>query len=298
MGRIDFNEVLLEQVNEKLGPGEKGVIRTVRKNNAVVLDAIVISEEGGLPAPTIYLGDYKRRYEMDEESLESIVDDVLRKYKKSKMDASTWAGEICSWMQDWEIAKKKVVCRMINEKMNRELLFDVPNKLFLDLAVVFSLLIPTANGESASCLIHNSLANMWGVGDKELMEAAKENMERLLPVAVDSMAGVLAEACGEEMIPEEAMPMLVITNADKAYGASSILYGEALEKASKKVDDDLVLIPSSVHEWLAIPRSLCGEVKEMCAMIREVNETQVPEDEVLSDHPYVYYRESKGVYIA
>ena len=48
------------------------------------------------------------------------------------------------------------------------------------------------------------------------------------------------------------------------------------------------MLPSSLHELILVPKSegINGEMLQK--MIREVNATQVPMDEVLSDNLYVY----------
>ena len=49
-----------------------------------------------------------------------------------------------------------------------------------------------------------------------------------------------------------------------------------------------ILLPSSIHEVILIPKSKSPDLKDLNEMINEVNETQVQEEEVLSDHAYYY----------
>ena len=60
------------------------------------------------------------------------------------------------------------------------------------------------------------------------------------------------------------------------------------------------MLPSSIHEWLLLPdwdKKLEGEtaletVISMATMVKEVNATQLAPNEVLSDAPYFYMRET------
>ena len=65
---------------------------------------------------------------------------------------------------------------------------------------------------------------------------------------------------------------------------------------SKKCDSDLYLLPSSIHEFLALPaNSLEPEALEK--MVKQVNRTEVATEEVLSDTVYFYDRKKKKVSI-
>ena len=55
--------------------------------------------------------------------------------------------------------------------------------------------------------------------------------------------------------------------------------------------DEFWIIPSSIHEVLLIPSSVVTDRRDLDAMIHEVNTTQVPDEEILSDHAYQYIRE-------
>ena len=63
------------------------------------------------------------------------------------------------------------------------------------------------------------------------------------------------------------------------------------------MDDDLYVLPSSVHEVIVVPASLsaAGDLGEM---VRSVNKEVVSEIEYLSDHPYYYSRERKEMLVA
>ena len=71
--------------------------------------------------------------------------------------------------------------------------------------------------------------------------------------------------------------------------------GDTLQKLAERLQDDLYIIPSSVHEVLLLPvhGRLCRE--EVDSMVKEVNRSVLKPQEILSDHVYIYSRVSKEV---
>lgn len=80
-------------------------------------------------------------------------------------------------------------------------------------------------------------------------------------------------------------------------GASIILYNEKLAELSAKLDDDLLIMPSSIHEVLAVPASSI-DVEDLKNMVREVNDTEVSEQEILGYSVYRYNRETDTIEVA
>jgi hypothetical protein len=70
-------------------------------------------------------------------------------------------------------------------------------------------------------------------------------------------------------------------------GAASIVYTDILEQLKQQFNDNLILIPSSINEWLVLPQSF-APTDNISDMVHEVNLTAVAEDERLSDNVYLY----------
>lgn len=91
--------------------------------------------------------------------------------------------------------------------------------------------------------------------------------------------------------------MFVLSNKRKINGASIILYNEPLDELSDKLSDDLLIMPSSIHEVLAIPASSMDAI-DLKQMVREVNDTEVSEQEILGYSVYRYNRETGTIEVA
>ena len=76
-----------------------------------------------------------------------------------------------------------------------------------------------------------------------------------------------------------------------------MFYEDALSELSKKVGTDLYILPSSVHEVIAVSTDM-GTPETLSEMVREVNGTQVSEEEQLSDHVYRFDAAKKTLSLA
>ena len=63
---------------------------------------------------------------------------------------------------------------------------------------------------------------------------------------------------------------------------------DLLKKVSIQIESHLYIIPSSVHEVLIIPKVGNITSEELNKMVREVNESDLEREDILSDHVYEY----------
>ena len=71
-------------------------------------------------------------------------------------------------------------------------------------------------------------------------------------------------------------------------GAGLILQEDLMQQIGEIVGGDFYILPSSCHEVLVIPESMGMDVKELSAMVQQVNETEVSTEDRLSDHVQHY----------
>ena len=69
-----------------------------------------------------------------------------------------------------------------------------------------------------------------------------------------------------------------------------MLYPGVLDSLASKEGHDLYILPSSVHEVILLPDIGIPSATELRNMVREVNDTQVAPEEVLSYSLYRYRR--------
>ena len=287
-----FLAEVLHHINDRLDAGTEAHLRKIQKNNNRILDGLVISTEGSNISPTIYLNDYYEEFTGKQLSLEEIVNHVLEQYEHARScqpaDVSDFADFAC--------VKDRIIFRVINRRKNADLLKRIPHIDYLDLAITFLYLLTIRENADATILIHNTHLSLWHTDTDELFALAQKNTPRLLTWDVTPMKELLSglSVPDDDLAPRPqdlAYPMYVLTNQNKLHGAGCILYDHLLASLSEDFDDDFYILPSSIHEVLLIPGADTVCRSDLDEMVREVNATQVPEEEILSDHAYLYSRE-------
>ena len=162
-----------------------------------------------------------------------------------------------------------------------------------------------ANGTGTITVTNNHM-EYWGLTEEQLYETAIKNSNVLEPPSIDRLTNVMADlmrAQGmdediiENQLKEDDIDMYVISNTTKANGASVIVYSDALQQVAENLGSDLYILPSSIHEVLALPVGN-KDVDSLEEMVRCVNQTEVSPTEVLSDNVYKYDAESRTLSLA
>ena len=299
-----FAEQVRSHVGKALGSCHSVSVHRASKNNGVYYTGLQISEDGLNISPIIYIDGYFREYEKRETTIEGTADHVVNTYNRERGTGMV-AVDMRKFLS-YDSVRERVVYKLVNTKKNRELLEDVPHMEFMDLSIVFQCMISQEGFGMASILVHNVHLKLWGVTTEELYRAAEENTQKLMPYEIKSMAEVLCEIMEPEdpqgYDHEEGMeqfsdsvPMYVLSNRNRVEGAACILYPDLVRDLADKARSSLYIIPSSIHELLLLPTENDEESAEIKGMIREINDTQVSEEEILSYSLYYYDREERKI---
>lgn len=282
------------ELSSRVTPGATLKIQTITKNNGTHYDGLIILQPGCNVAPTIYLTPYYHRY-LEGVPMNDIYDDILTTYRQY-LPETDFDIEM---FVDFKRARSHIIMRLINTEYNEALLNDVPHIDFHDLSIVFYCLVYADSANQGSILIHNSHMNMWKISVEELHLLAKQNTPVLLPYKSFSMKELLKTHPLAHLLDLDEIPMQILTNKYKTNGASAILYEDLLTQISNFWEQSIILLPSSIHEWILIPVDEYNptELSYYSQVVKEVNATQLPDDEVLSEHAY-FYRKDTGELIS
>lgn len=297
-----FSTLVREEVEKMTGDNYRVRLNDVRKNNGVVLKGLTVMQDGSNISPTIYLNSYYDAYEDGLVTLKSVVNDVMDTYNRNRVNRSV----DMRYFLNFDSVKDNIIYKLVNTEKNKELLEDVPHVEFLDLSVVFQCLVSEENHGKASILIHNAHLKLWDISIGKLYQVARMNTPRLQNFEIKNMKEVICEIMREEN-PEtfdydkcreeltDSVPMYVLSNKNKVEGAACILYPELIKDFADTLKSNLYIIPSSIHEVLLLPVAEFNGIGELKDMIREINDTQVKKEEVLSNSLYFYDREEKKI---
>lgn len=288
-----FKQQLMDSLREFFPADTQIVIRPFPHNNQLILDGLTILEPGSNISPTIYLNFYFEKYQKGM-NLSTIEQQILQYYHRhcpiNHIDTS--------FFTDYNRVRSRIVYRLVHYEKNRELLKEIPHFPYLDLAVIYYCLVAEEPYENASILIYNHHLAYWKLQKETLRTLAQTNTPLLLPWRCDSLAELIMPALDvlpvkerptqEALLDAETIPMYVLSNEQRYFGASCILYPNALKEISQKFADSLFILPSSIHEVIIIPASYTEDANELSEIVHDVNVSEVAQDEILSDSVYFY----------
>lgn len=288
----EFTQKVLKAMEAYAGDEGKATLHKVRKNNGIELSGISIFREGSNLSPTIYLEDYYERYcngEAFGELMLELKECYEVHYCAQQMDFSFYS--------DYEKVCGRLAYKLVNREKNEELLREIPYVEVLNLAVVFFCRIDHEAIGNGSILIRKEHMRLWQVSVEKLYRDAVENTVRCCPLRVYPMSELMEEYSGES-VAWDVIPMYVMTNEQKMYGAGVFLYEGVMKTMAAQLDSNLVILPSSVHEVIVLPVESRSEARNYESMVSQINATQVAYEEVLSDRVYYYDRETEKLTMA
>ena len=198
---------------------------------------------------------------------EELIKDFDKCLKEHKSEAFSYSN-LHDILSDFNKVKQKLIGRLYNKKCGFDVTYNVPNSTYNDLCIVPYIEL----SKEASVRITPQLLELWkkqGVTDDMILYHCLHNVEndvKLLTLAEDT-----------------ERKMLVITNLEKRFGAISLLFCE--DELHERLGDDVIIIPSSVHEVIAVP-AMSEAYAQLDKFIQHVNKDLVEKHEILSNHYY------------
>lgn len=285
-----FLTTIHSMVQEKLEGRAEVSLRRVLKNNGLLLDGLSISSPVSPFSPTVYLNSY---YDEEESGLPLpiIAEQILLLYE----EGDGLPPEIAKLLKDFEKVKDRIAYKLINAEDNAVLLSGIPHFRYLDLAIVFYIIVAESDEGQMTALIHDEHLSLWNITKEDLSSLSERNTGVLLPVRITPIEDAILELEDEDSVtdPSSLYPvnLYVLTNEKGINGASCLLYKDVLKNFAAQVDDDLIILPSSIHEVLLAPSKKALSLNDLNEMIYCINRSEVPMEDRLSDHIYFYSRE-------
>lgn len=315
-----FQEKIQKSVKECLGEQITVEVKEIIKNNGVRLHGLILMKENCNVAPTIYLESFFEDYLRGRE-LGNIVLEII-KYCNEEQSVKSLDMK---FLDDYETAGKGIMIKLVNREKNKELLEKVPFVPFLNLAVIFYYSVVSDFMGNGSILIYNEHLNRWKVDMQTLYLNALENTRKKQGFYIQDMKDVvrnlLREQIAENMkekVPQKgnggtaqedmdllmkeiekallgaaADDMFVLTNRMKSQGAVCMVYQDYLHSFAEKLEKNLYILPSSVHEVILVPDTGRESADKLSEMVAEVNTTQMEPEEILSNDIYYYDRKAQ-----
>lgn len=291
MDTKNFTLAITETVKNLLGDEYHVSVKEVTKNNGLILKGLAIGKKGANVMPTINIDDCFYLYKAGvpiSVIAGKIVNTYMENAEQQHFDVSPIAN--------FDAIKDKIIFQLVNTERNAALLETIPSVPFLDLSIIFKIYLYSDSTGTATTTVTNKLISLWRADTDIIYKAAMANTPVLQEYTLYSMSDVLAKLIPEMDIKEiiADIDMFVLTNKETSCGCGCILYPHVLERFSKQIDDDFFIFPSSRHEVI-LTTAHGKDADSLKQMVREINATQVLQEDFLSDNIYYYSKETKKI---
>lgn len=302
-----FKEVVAEKFTEFMPEEFRNCnvdVHSVTKVNKTMdaLNLVPTGDEIYQTSPTIYINNMYEHYK-ECDDLQTVLQAGAETMQKAFQELPN-VGQ----MVDFDQAKDNIVMVLINTEQNKSMLESVPNRQFQDLSIIYRWVIDKDKEGISSTIVNNGLAEKLGMNEVELYNAAVENTTRLFPPTIKSMNDVIRDMFIKDGMPDEIADMMigevpennmmyVISNERGVNGAVSMLYEDNLHKLAERLETDLYIMPSSIHETIAVSTDM-GDPNELAQMVNEINMDQVALEERLSNQVYHYDKDLRKLSMA
>ena len=266
MTRVEYaNKVkeIVESVSAK-----KVEIKEIQKDNIMML-GLIVKEIGSNIAPTFYVDNFI------DKPVEEMADFILNFRNMEVRDSDM--EDINNIITSRKEILNRVTFKVLNKERNKNISSvykDLGNgliaKLYIDIDDIT---------DGAKIAITQEMLNNNDLTVNEVFEQAKGNITKDLKVK--NLGRQFAEMMGMpiELFDMNTLPAYIITNNKMNCGASAV-YSYGLYNQIKVLIGDFLLLPSSIHEFIAVPKD---DYETYKSMVMEVNSTVVADDEFLSD---------------
>lgn len=165
-----MREKIIRKMKELVEERTRAVVTVtdITKNNGTVLIGMSVREEGKSIAPMIYLDGYLANIVAEQITVDEAVEEIVRVYKEHKDDPLVGNG----FAPSKEYILDRVELKLVNKEMNLDLLGGVPHRDFLDLAVVYIVVVERSDSGCTSFLLRNGMLEAYGITQEEIEETA------------------------------------------------------------------------------------------------------------------------------
>ena len=295
MSYPEFREEVLKALRGMLTEDITVELVQVEKLNSCIRHGVSFTKEEELYSPTIYLEPFYRGFKGGQ-SIDFLAEELLRCYREE----TGQVPDCIHRLDSYETARPDIYVKLIHIAENRNLLKDTHYKEFLDFAIVPYFEVNDEQIFKGSVLLKNHHLEYWQVSAEEVLLHAIEYTREKKGVWFKTMSEVLKDIIFEEdgVLYERAKDgMLVLTNKEKYLGAILVYFPDILYDISTRLKEDFYMLPASVHEWVIVPDSQVEDEEVLFLMVKDINDREVLEEEVLSYNVYYYSMNSQKIHI-
>ncbi len=290
-----FIEELAEAL-EVRNEGLRVVPTEMQKNNGIVQNGLSFYRKDETVAPIFWLNKFYERFKKGELLKEHILERIIKEYESLPTPN---IPDMEEWMSSPEFLSK-ISIHLVNGPRNQKMIeernlvsYEVENT---DLVCLFYAKLFLEDDTLGEVAITKRIMEEYLPKVKDAEELYRLVTEQVQPeeLRFESSMSVMERLFREKKIDVPSFPtvedyMYILSNKQMTFGAGSIL-----AKAVKKVllekfpSGRITVLPSSVHELILLDSATCGDLKQLRDTVRQVNASEVDQEDFLADEVYQY----------
>ncbi|MCI5624196.1 DUF5688 family protein [Anaerostipes sp.] len=267
---------------------KEAVVQKTAKNNQVSRIGLSVGKREERLLPVLYLEPFYRKYSKGEE-LDTVLAEIASAYEEYEGCFPLDPGKI----EDYDFIKENLFFRLVNYERNQKQLQECPYERMEDLAVTYRWIAYRSHDGMASAIVRYRDIILWGITEEQLKADAIANTKKIFPPTIRKIQSVIPVH-----VEEGDIPVFVLSNGDYMNGASAMIYKGILKEFAERMNCNLYILPSSIHEVIILLEEDAKDIGELFKMVRETNQSVVDREEVLSDNVYYYDRNADKITIA
>ena len=210
---------------------------------------------------------------------------------------------------DFAAMKEKIVFQIVNTKENQEMISLCPHRDFMDLSIVYRVIVNVDEHGVSGFLITHDIANVEDLTETLLYSLAKKNTKKIFPFKSERIEETMSRMmrrwgatdkdvensfAGMDDVPQKER-VYVISNEYEFFGANALLYKDVIKKVVKNIGTDCYILPSSVHDLVLLSTETFSESSKLISLVRETNSEHVRTSDRLSDSIYKFNIENGSI---
>ena len=302
----EFTNEVVKMLEEKTG--KTIITKNVIKNNGEERMGVALESQNGA-TPVVYIKEFYEDYK-DGSSLDIVLDEFYETFKHG-VEQSEQIGATMESLKNVDYVKANVLAKVVSLKDNSYL----TDKIFTaddDLGIAYIYYIDVSVGDSGrgSCVFNDEMLDTLNISKEELHKIALENTEKYEGAVLLNMSSVIARMIGMDdketnLLKNknqnvEGEKMFILTNEERTNGAITMFYKNVIRDVADRLNKDIFIIPSSIHEVIIVPKEdELDDRDRLTNMLRDVNGSgSVDDNEVLSNDVFEYTRADDVLKIA
>lgn len=274
-------DMSIVEYTKKVAELAGGVYHETTKNNNIVYHGVVFKMPKS-PDPIFYVDGF---YESGLSPEESAVK-VEQMFEELGM-----LNPIFDFPKNLGEAAPKLTCKLVSIFLNdlKDDCMVLASEFYEELSDLT--LIPRVEVKNdptgiATAPVDQHMLDMWNTDLDTVVNIAMMNLkESMVITSIESILGKQGIEIDTDFV-QPTDTTTVVTNKTNTLGASCII--PAIPKLYDKFPNGFIVLPSSVHETIIMPKKVAVAESALVEMVREINKTVVRPEDRLSDKIYIF----------